>query len=1142
MAAPPSSNIPTTTLPDDNIPGTYTLHSLISSLPLDAGARITFVDAWSSNLYIGTSTGQVLHYVSIPPDPSDPGSQAQYIFATRLEPPYTTAQEGRDAGVKQILVLPDAGKACILCNGTLTFYTLPELSPAYGEKIKQAGCTWIGGLDANLIGDRGQGEADSSVVVICLKQRLRVIRIGREARKIRDIELGGVGAISRRADLACVAEGGKYSLLDVVNHRKHELFPISALSSGGQEEEKELPPLPVRGHAQSRSVSAASPSREPRGHDRNVSVGGAPRDSSHLRPDAASPWPSRSSSRQVGLPGEPSSREASPAKSDVASPRVSTELQGRPEKATLRPLPANIVTPTPNEFMLTTGTTLEEPGIGMFVNLDGDPSRGPLEFSSYPESLVLDGPGQNDAFGSSDTDAEGYVLAVVQRKIGEGMRRAIEVQRWDVDPGEQRHSKEWLMLESPGGEDDAEGCFGLRVATTTSELSVPEISTSLRLRCLQLSDEGKDADTKREAEEDAFAARFAQIQARVLFYTPDKVQWLTRNPLIVQLDQRLAVAIEKNDAGELSIDIGYVQHVLNDLRGQEARDELEFRTLTYIRQKASILLFGHLLLQSVNGVIAYESGKRLAEEALVSGELDPRIVLSLVPPLQQEVEEGKEGIWIPQGLRDTITMLRDSFQPGTLVQDSKGAYGDNLLSILKRYLMSWRKKKGFGSVADETHVFRTVDAALLYILLLQDEHSPRGPATPGSVRAEINDLVDRGVDCFDRAVALFEHFRRLYLLSRLYQSRKMVAEVLATWRRILDGEPDAGGELIEGEQDLRRYLAKIRDPALVQEYGAWLANRNPKLGVQIFADDSSRVKFEPAEAVEILKEKAPGAVKDYLEHLVFGKNHVRYVNDLIAFYLDTVLTALSSPEVKQSLLDSYSTYRALHPPKPTYRHFITDNATSEEWQHNRLRLLQLIGGSHGAASEYDVHALRERLAPYSEVLVPEMIILNGREGKHEEALHLLVHGLGDYDTAVRYCLLGGSSIFHPTSSLGGVERGELPSKEEQARLFNFLLHEFFAISDVSERLERTAELLERFGGWFDVGEVLALIPADWSVEVVSGFLVQGFRRMVVERHESEVVRALAGAQNLRRSGEVVDLGEKYGATVVSVEGEVGLVG
>jgi hypothetical protein len=95
--------------------------------------------------------------------------------------------------------------------------------------------------------------------------------------------------------------------------------------------------------------------------------------------------------------------------------------------------------------------------------------------------------------------------------------------------------------------------------------------------------------------------------------------------------------------------------------------------------------------------------------------------------------------------------------------------------------------------------------------------------------------------------------------------------VLATWRRILEGEEDQGGAFVDGENEVRKYLARIRDQSLVEEYGTWLANRNPKLGVQIFADDHSRVKFEPTHAVALLKDKAPAAVKEYLEYLVFGK-------------------------------------------------------------------------------------------------------------------------------------------------------------------------------------------------------------------------------------------------------------------------------
>ncbi|EME48045.1 hypothetical protein DOTSEDRAFT_69842 [Dothistroma septosporum NZE10] len=1131
----------------DGTPGSYTLRELIRDVPLstddhDVQAHITCVDAWNGNLYIGTSAGEVLHYVSIPPDPSDESGQPSYIFATKIKPTFNTAQEGSEAGVKQILLLPNVSKACIVCNQTLTFYTLPELSPAYGG-IKQASCSWVGGLDKDV---NGQENGNGTVVVICLRQRLRLIRMkedGTRPEKVRDIELGGITVLERREDLACVADGHLYSLLDVVNHRKNELFPISSSSVPQPPTQEELIP-PSQNRPAARSFSSRSPIRQDRGHQRNISLGGKPQSNDRPRPDSSSLWPAPGAPRQDESPAAPSSRDGSPTKpAPEPVSRASLDSQPVEDAKPSRPVPPHVLSPTSNEFLLTTGTKLEDPGVGMFVNLDGDVVRGTLEFSSYPESLVLDGIGQSAAEPSPTSEnQEGYVLAVVRRELEGSIQVCIEVQRWDTDPGEAHRSKEWLTLtstkEKPEDDSFTRG-IGLRNASTSAELTTHSVSSGLRLRRLIISDETDEAlDVPRNEEEDKLAARFAHVQANVLLYAKDRVSWIARTPMIVQLDRQLDAAIQQPEDVQLLIDVPTVQSVVNSIRSQQPQSELEFLTLTYIRQKAAILLFGNLVLQTVNGVVSYEHDKRRTEDALVAGEIDPRIVLALVPPLDQEIIEGRHGIWLPQGLRDTVVKLRKSLNADELKRDVKGPYGDNLLKLIKQYLMVWRKKKGFGSVADESSVFQTVDAALIHVLFLLDHDSPRGPAIPGTIREELNQVVDKGVDCFDRAIELCEHFQRLYVLSRLYQSRKMVSEVLATWKRIVEGEKDAGGEMIEGEHDIRRYIAKIRDSALVEDYGAWLAHRNPKLGVQVFADDSSKVRFQPTQAVSILKHRAPGAVKDYLEHLVFGKNNAQYVNDLIAFYLDTVLHELEhSQESRKTLVQSYETYRALQPPKPTYREFITDNAIEAEWWQNRLRLLQLIGGSHGAASKYDVHTLGKRLAPYSDELVPEMIILNGREGKHEAALRLLTHGLGDYDTAIRYCLLGGSSIFHPSSGL--VPDQPLPSKEEQSHLFQYLLNEFFKIEDLSERLERTAELLERFGGWFDVTQVLDLIPEEWSVELVSGFLMHAFRRLIRERNESDIVKALCSAQNLRQSVEFIEKTEAIGATFVNPQVEDG---
>jgi hypothetical protein len=194
-----------------------------------------------------------------------------------------------------------------------------------------------------------------------------------------------------------------------------------------------------------------------------------------------------------------------------------------------------------------------------------------------------------------------------------------------------------------------------------------------------------------------------------------------------------------------------------------------------------------------------------------------------------------------------------------------------------------------------------------------------------------------------------------------------------------------------------------------------------------------------------------------------------------------------------------------------------------------LRLLNLLGSSQGPASSYDVSKILTRLQPFANELVPEMIILNGRQGRHQESLSLLTHNLGDFDAAISYCLLGGL-IYRPPS--GYLPKEDLPSHDQQAALFSILLNAFLKLEDTNERQERTGELLERFGSWFDPAEVLSLIPEDWAVQVFGEFLVKTLQKLVRERNETVVVKALSGAQNLRITDDFAEKSKEVGPIVV----------
>lgn len=790
----------------------------------------------------------------------------------------------------------------------------------------------------------------------------------------------------------------------------------------------------------------------------------------------------------------------------------------------------------------------------MFVNLDGDATRATIEFEEYPKQVVVDGTPTDPSSPRSRApdDDDGYVLASMARNINDKVQFGLEIQRWSAG-NESSPEKHWLAadgIEPPNpygirslvghGEIQFEEIVGKlcqgwfipfpsQIRASTSSLSL-DSRTASSLERLSKEKELFDRDdsqddeslpdgweTSRNTEGEEFARRLAKTGARLAVWAGDRIWWAARNPLILQFDAALDAACPNGFASVKDMNKQGIYTVLEAIRGRDAKTELQFLTFGYLRQKAGLLLLVELLTSGTEQL--FEGELNALEEVLIESKLDARVVLSLVPGIRNEIIEGRRGIWIYGGVRKVAdAFLRGAAFDG-LLKAGLGSLGSRAMHFLRRFLSSWRRMKGFASVADESEVFRTVDAALLTVLLELDRHAPKGLGKGGPVRSELNELVDRGVDCFDRAVDLLESYHRLFILSRLYQSRKMAGHVLATWKRIIEGERDEGQELRDGEQRVREYLAKISGQVLVQEYGIWLANRNPRLGVQVFAEDKSRTsRFEPARVVELLREEAPNAVKYYLEHLVFGKGNTAYVNELVAYYLDVVLDELeSSATSREAVMAAYDAYRALHAPKPTYHHFLTANAPEgDEVWHSRLRLLQLLGGPH----DYDSATIRARIARLSgELLVPETIILAGREQHHDDALRLLVHNLGDYDTAVSYCMRGGIRVYVPPE--GRRHWASWPEIEQQRRLFRVVLHEFLAIDDVGNRVEQTGALLEHFGGWFDVEEVLRLVPDSWPVDVVAGFLVGALKRLVRDKHESVMTRALSGAENLRINYDLV---------------------
>ncbi|KAI5801176.1 hypothetical protein EDC01DRAFT_647017 [Geopyxis carbonaria] len=1153
MAPPPRNGRP--------IVGPYMLQELVndSDLPLDGdrqGVTITCLEAWASNLYVGTSAHEILHLVSIPPTPnpsSDEPAKPQYILASRNPAPTPPAGAGSPY-IKQILLLPTVLRALVLSSsGLLSFYTLPEFSPALpGTKLKDV--TYIGGLDLSE-DPQDIPEDDRKLVMILNKNKIRKIRIGEDARLVKDIPIPGALNVMRRGTIACVATNEKYALLDIENMQQMPLFPLTSTADdptpapGPAQPQSSIPRQPSPTTTSSGSASGSgTPSHPPRvssltsgrerrnssaaaskeantqaSHNRSVSAGNVTRTSGQAerggpaRRGSTRGGTSRPSSRQSLLPPPDNNRAPSPRLSTSSSQRSSSgrgspASPASPTKPRTLPLPSpskiptaprgtlkpHIASPTPNEFLLTTGTRPEDPGVGLFVDMNGDVTRGTIEFERYPDQVLVQ---------------DGWVIATIPQS-------GLMMHKWDVDES---------AIEDPNnkGKIPLDNKVQLKEVLELDDTPVAGIGRTLRLVHLPLRagilDEKSElpGDARRNEEERVIAERISKVESRLLIFEGRKVWSLLQSPLVLRLDSRLPNFSDQNFDGIVSRIKGVLQ-VLAEVNSIEPTTERTFHEVSFIKQKCGLLVLGELLRitsRQTSDISAKEIIR--VEEALLESALDPRFIVALFgDTFLDDVVEGDKGVWVYGGISQVFHGLKSSGEVGN-------AFTRDVLMLLKRYLVSWREKRGFGSVGDEKEIFSTVDSALLRVMLMLDSskylvEKGKTVVSEGNVRNELYRLVESGLENRERTIEVLESFGRLYVLSILYSASKQYKDVLKTWRRILE-EGDEAGEFVDGEERIKNYLLRLRDPDTVEKYGQWLASRNPKLGIQVFADENAKVKFEPRKILQILREHAPDAVRSYVEYLVVTKKNTEYANELIFLYLDDLVDTLENNESAIDRLKlSYASYCALESPKPTYHEFIVENSPPSDedaWWHNRMRLLDLLGGGSG----YEVAKVFEIVKKYEDLLVPEMVILYGREGKHAEALSMLTHGLNDFDTAINYCLFGGMSIFQ-TSTM-------ITDREEQKQLFKILLDEFLKLKDLSMRVQQTSILLKVFGSWLDVTHVLSVIPDSWSIEILSGFLIGALRQLVREKAEVGIEKSLGRYKNLKTHAEYISKYDEIGPTI-----------
>ncbi|KAI8139926.1 hypothetical protein BJV82DRAFT_625529 [Fennellomyces sp. T-0311] len=196
--------------------------SLVGNLPFTIDAA----EAWDTNLYLGTSDGQVLHYML-----EEHGKAEEVPYASRLESKVNLGF-GRKP-VERILVLPQVSKAVVLCDSTLSFYSLPFFDPipvSVIPHIKGVACF------SHDVAEEGRIGEDGTIELCIVKRRvLQVLKIGELVHTKKELPLpDGAITITRHSRNLCLADFSNYKLINLQMPNPTPLIPtpqVPAFSS-----------------------------------------------------------------------------------------------------------------------------------------------------------------------------------------------------------------------------------------------------------------------------------------------------------------------------------------------------------------------------------------------------------------------------------------------------------------------------------------------------------------------------------------------------------------------------------------------------------------------------------------------------------------------------------------------------------------------------------------------------------------------------------------------------------------------------------------------------------------------------------------------------------------------------------------------
>ncbi|KZT07025.1 uncharacterized protein LAESUDRAFT_652182 [Laetiporus sulphureus 93-53] len=621
------------------------------------------------------------------------------------------------------------------------------------------------------------------------------------------------------------------------------------------------------------------------------------------------------------------------------------------------------------------------------------------------------------------------------------------------------------------------------------------------------------------------AARYASFpRANVLVLGSNSVQALLPSTLISQADALL-------DAHRIEDAVELAEQQLKKLQQSATMGDIEEDELFYVYQR--------LGLQCLCEVRFDDAGKHL-----FAGGLDPRVLISYYPDFRGNLFGDMDSVDMFAGVAEHMPREEsvDEIIAANLVLNYSPHLPPNtrtapeaveLLNALKAaarhmlevYLRHWRKKcmqSDVGYLVNLPAI--AVDTVLAELFIVHD------------VSPELHVLISQpNAIVLSEVEPLLVQHRQFAALCSLYQQQEQDDKLLEAWAKLVDGEWTDGG-VGDPLSNIFTLLSEKRDRALTQQWGAWLVKRDADRALKLFMSFSSsrRVTEDDRMLLEQIQEADPKAGARYLEFLVLQKrsNDADLHMQLAMTCVDQLLECVADEQTSKLWRAKASSYATSH--TDTFLSYFASTTPDTEATRTRIKTVLFLQGS----TQYDAQAIRDRLSQHEKLLRLELAIVDGKLGKHQSALTSLVHNLRDTTSAEIYCTLGGEVIPLKTAqSLGerfalqpwaallapptsGKTRPGAPPLNRLATVDGDLKKSLIKIllevymSGGEEMAEQTARFLNAQAMNLDELSVIALVPPEWPLRVLSTFVARSLRRTLHARHEGLIVKAISAGENL----------------------------